>query len=62
MKCQACKQDMMVIGNVFSSPKTSEEVSVQLQYGCRNPKCTEFAGNKQEKTDKIKLDSKKKVN
>ena len=53
---------MMVIGNVFSSPKTSEEVSVQLQYGCRNPKCTEFAGNKQEKTDKIKLDSKKKVN
>ena len=64
MKCLACNKDMMIIGNEFSSPKNSDVVSVQLNYGCTNPKCGEFVGNDTKKPNegKVKKSEKAKVN
>ena len=62
MKCQACKQDMMIVGNKFTSAAGSTDVFAQLQTACRNPKCTEFAGNDLQKPKKSKKEKKVKVN
>jgi hypothetical protein len=44
MKCQACKQDMIIIGNKIASDEGTTEVYSQMEFGCRNPKCVEYTG------------------
>jgi len=64
MKCQACKKEMFISGQEFSSPIDSTDVHVQLVMVCSNPDCIEFAGNdlKNPRQDKTKKEKKVKVN
>jgi len=64
MKCKACKKEMFISGQEFSSPIDSTEVHVRLVMVCTNPNCSEFAGNdlKNPKLDKVKKEKKVKVN
>jgi hypothetical protein len=55
---------MIIAGQKFASPKDTDKITVQLMFVCRNPDCTEFAGNdlKNPKADKVKFGNKNKVN
>lgn len=62
MKCQACKQEMIITGNKFSSAVDSTDVYVQLETSCRNPNCSEYAGIDLKNPKKSKHEKKVKVN
>jgi hypothetical protein len=61
MKCQACKKEMFISGQEFTSPIDTTDVHCQLVLVCTNPNCTEFGGNDLKNPNKGKAKREKKV-